>query len=169
MSDNDTALVKFIRITNDKIPKVIKPNILFSICSHSRVKMVYKVFCDREYRLNLKFENIYISLRFNFIVNKLRFYWQLIKMVIRSRENSIGAWAFLIGVILAVIVGIFAGSYTNPLLLLIIVILGLVVGYFVPEKNAQTFLFASMASLIASFAGIQGLATDVALRGITVL
>lgn len=130
--------------------------------------MVYKVFCDREYRLNLKFENIYISLRFNFIVNKLRFYWQLIKMVIRSRENSIGAWAFLIGVILAVIVGIFAGSYTNPLLLLIIVILGLVVGYFVPEKNAQTFLFASMASLIASFAGIQGLATDVALRGITV-
>jgi len=130
--------------------------------------MVYKVFCDREYRLNLKFENIYISLRFNFIANKLRFYWQLIKMVIRSRENSIGAWAFLIGVILAVIVGIFAGSYTNPLLLLIIVILGLVVGYFVPEKNAQTFLFASMASLIASFAGIQGLATDVALRGITV-
>ncbi|MAG11131.1 hypothetical protein CMI44_02365 [Candidatus Pacearchaeota archaeon] len=89
-------------------------------------------------------------------------------MVIKSRENSIGARAFLIGVILAVIVGIFSGSYSNPLLLTIIGILGLVVGYFVAEKDVQTFLFASVASLIASFAGIQGLATDVALRGITV-
>lgn len=89
-------------------------------------------------------------------------------MVLRSRENSIGAWAFLIGVILAIIAGIFSGKSTNPTILMIIAILGLIVGYFVAEKDVQTFLFASMASLIASFAGIQGLATDVALRGITV-
>jgi len=89
-------------------------------------------------------------------------------MAIKSQENSFGAWAFLIGVVLAIIVGIFSGSYTNPFLLVIILALGLVVGYFVAEKDVQTFLFASMASLIASFAGMQGLATNVALKGITV-
>jgi len=89
-------------------------------------------------------------------------------MVIKSKENTIGAWAFLAVIILAIIAGVFAGSSSNPLILTIIVILGLIVGYFVAEKDVQTFLFASAASLIASFAGIQGLASDVALRGIAV-
>jgi len=74
-------------------------------------------------------------------------------MVIKSKENTIGAWAFLAGIILAIIAGVFAGSSSNPLILTIIVILGLIVGYFVAEKDVQTFLFASAASLIASFAG----------------
>src|SRR3989338_6166731 len=89
-------------------------------------------------------------------------------MVIKSKENTIGAWAFLAGIILAIIAGVFAGSSSNPLILTIIVILGLIVGYFVAEKDVQTFLFASAASIIATYAGIQGLATNVALRGITV-
>jgi uncharacterized protein YneF (UPF0154 family) len=89
-------------------------------------------------------------------------------MALRSRENTIGAWAFLGGIILAIIVGVFTGSSSNPVILVTIVILGLIVGFFVSEKDVQTFLFASAASMIASFAGIQGLATDVALRGITV-
>ena len=89
-------------------------------------------------------------------------------MALRSQENTIGAWAFLGGIILAMIVGVFTGSSPNPLILMTIVVLGVIVGIFVAEKDGQTFLFASMASLIASFAGIQGLATDVALRGITV-
>lgn len=89
-------------------------------------------------------------------------------MAIKSRENSIGAWAFLIGVILAIIVGIFTRGYTNPLIFLIISGLGIVVGYFVAEKDVQTFLFASASSVLASYAGIQGLATNVALTGITV-
>ncbi|PIO08808.1 hypothetical protein COU59_00130 [Candidatus Pacearchaeota archaeon CG10_big_fil_rev_8_21_14_0_10_34_12] len=89
-------------------------------------------------------------------------------MSLRSKENTIGAWAFLGGVILAVIVGVFSGSSNNPFLLAVIMVLGLIVGYFVAEKDVQTFLFASVASLIASFAGIQGLASDVALRGIAV-
>ena len=89
-------------------------------------------------------------------------------MVIKSQENSLSAWAFLIGVILAVIGGIITGSYTNPIILTVIIVLGLIVGYFVAEKDVQTFLFASVSSVIASFAGIQGLATNVALTGITV-
>ena len=89
-------------------------------------------------------------------------------MVIKSQENYIGAWAFLIGIILAVIMGIFARGYTNPIILTIIGLLGIIVGYFVAEKDVQTFLFASAASVLATYAGIQGLATNVALRGITV-
>lgn len=89
-------------------------------------------------------------------------------MAITAKENSVGAWAFLIGIILAIIVGIFSRGSTNPIILIIIVILGLVVGYFVSEKDVQIFLFASVSIVIASFAGIQGFATNIALTGITV-
>lgn len=89
-------------------------------------------------------------------------------MVIRSRENSIAAWAFLVGVILAIIAGIFSRGSTDPSIIMIIIIIGLVVGYFVAEKDVQTFLFASVATVLASFAGIQGFATNVSLTGITV-
>ena len=34
-------------------------------------------------------------------------------MVIRSHENSFGAWAFLIGVILAVIIGVGTSSFLS--------------------------------------------------------
>ncbi|GBE19991.1 MAG TPA: hypothetical protein ENG87_02110 [Candidatus Pacearchaeota archaeon] len=89
-------------------------------------------------------------------------------MAIKAQENSIGAWAFLAGIILAVIVGIFTGNYTNPIVFSILMVLGLVVGYFVVEKDSKTFLFASASTVLASFAGIQGFATNVALRGIAV-
>ena len=89
-------------------------------------------------------------------------------MVIKSRENSVGAWAFLIGIVLAVIAGIFTKGSTNPIILIAIVATGLIVGYFVAEKEVQIFLFASVSAVLASFAGIQGLATNVALTGITV-
>ena len=89
-------------------------------------------------------------------------------MVIRAQENSFGAWAFLIGIILAIIAGVFTRGSTDPVILIVIVVLGVVVGYFVAENNVQTFLFASVATVVASFAGIQGLATNVALTGITV-
>ena len=89
-------------------------------------------------------------------------------MPIRSRENLIGAWAFLIGIVLAVAVGIFAGSHTSPWVLGILALLGLVVGYFVSEKNVQTFLIASVSLVIVSFAGIQGLVLDAAIRGVEI-
>ncbi|MBS3086240.1 hypothetical protein J4422_00895 [Candidatus Pacearchaeota archaeon] len=89
-------------------------------------------------------------------------------MVIKSRENSVGAWVFLIGIVLAIIAGIFTRGSTDPIILIAIVAMGLIVGYFVAEKEVQTFLFASVAAALASFAGIQGLATNVGLTGITV-
>lgn len=89
-------------------------------------------------------------------------------MVIRSRENLVGAWAFLIGVVLAVLVGIFAGSNLNPLILYILAGLGVVVGYFVAEKDVQTFLFASVSLVLVSYAGVQGLFLSAALSGVDI-
>ena len=88
----------------------------------------------------------------------------------RARENVISAWAFLIGLILAVLVGIISASRTllNPWILGVLAILGLIVGYFVSEKEVKTFLLASVALVIVSFAGIQGLVLDAAIRGVAI-
>ncbi|MBI5803779.1 hypothetical protein HY450_00880 [Candidatus Pacearchaeota archaeon] len=89
-------------------------------------------------------------------------------MTIRSRENLFGAWAFLAGVILAVLVGLFTGNRTNPLILGILALLGVIVGFFVSENESKTFLLASVSLVIVSFAGIQGLVLDAAIRGIEI-
>ena len=87
-------------------------------------------------------------------------------MAIRARENLIGAWAFLIGVVLAISVGFFAGSKINPLIMLILSILGIIVGISVSEKDVQTFLLASVSLVLVSYAGISGLVLGAAVSGI---
>lgn len=78
-------------------------------------------------------------------------------MAIRSRENLFGAWAFLIGVVLAVIVGILSFGVINPIILGILMALGLVVGFInVSDKDVSTFLMAAVSLAIVSFAGLQG-------------
>ena len=89
-------------------------------------------------------------------------------MPVRYKENLIGAWAFLAGIVIALIVGLFTGNRTNPLILGVLAILGLVLGFFVSEKNVQTFLLASLSLVIVSFAGIQGLVLDAAIRGVEI-
>jgi hypothetical protein len=93
-------------------------------------------------------------------------------MPIRSRESLIGAWAFLAGIILAVVVGVFATfvgtANATPIVLSLLAVLGLVVGYFVSEKDVQTFLLASVSLVIVSFAGIQGLVLSAAVSGINI-
>jgi len=93
-------------------------------------------------------------------------------MTIKSRENLIGAWSFLIGIILAIGIGL-AASFSNqikinPMLLGILAILGMVVGYFVSEKDSKTFLMASVSIVLVSFAGIQGLMISAAIGGIEI-
>ena len=87
-------------------------------------------------------------------------------MPIKYRENLISAWAFLIGIILALVVGVFSRQRTSPIILGILAILGIVVGFFVDEKNIQTFLLASVSLVIVSFAGIQGGVLSAAILGI---
>lgn len=76
--------------------------------------------------------------------------------MVRSKENLIGAYAFLIGVVLAVLLGSFnellrpAGSFFYTTL----VIIGLIVGFMnVGDKNSVAFLFASLSLVIMGALG----------------
>ena len=89
-------------------------------------------------------------------------------MAIRARENAVGAWAFLAGIVLAILVGIFAADKINPYILWILVGLGLVVGYFVPEKSIQTFLIASVSLVIVSYIGMSGMVLNAAISGVQI-
>jgi hypothetical protein len=89
-------------------------------------------------------------------------------MPIKSRENLWGAWAFLIGVVLAVLVGIFSRNNTDPIFLGILAVLGLLLGFFVSQNDVQVFLLASAVLVLVSFAGIQGIFLDAAIRGIAI-
>ena len=78
-------------------------------------------------------------------------------MAVKAKENLIGAWAFLIGVILAVIIGLFAGqigSGASTALQILLVILGIIVGLLnVGDKETNTFLLAAVSLVIVSFMG----------------
>lgn len=91
-------------------------------------------------------------------------------MVIVSRENLIGAWAFLAGIVIALLVGTlriwYSDASIDPTVLLILAILGLVMGYFVSEKDVNTFLIASVALVIVSYMGISGLVVQAAVLGL---
>jgi len=75
--------------------------------------------------------------------------------MVKSRENLLGAYAFLIGVILAVLMGILQQSLniakTNSLPYALLVILGILVGFFnFSYKDSFTFLVASLSLVIVS-------------------
>ncbi len=86
-------------------------------------------------------------------------------MVIRAKENVVAAWAFSAGVFLSVIVGIFASTNNSSYLTWIFILLGLVVGYFVAEKDVQTFLLASVSLVIVSYIGVSGMVLNAAIQG----
>jgi uncharacterized membrane protein len=84
-------------------------------------------------------------------------------MAIKSKENSAGAWAFLIGVVLAVLIGLITLLMPIPTLrkystfiYLILVILGVVVGASINAtgKDSQTFLITGTIIVIVSKFGM---------------
>ena len=89
-------------------------------------------------------------------------------MTLKSKENTAGAWSFLIGVLLAIIIGLATGlvhySPDNVPFLIkysaqvygILVILGLIIGFFnVPTgKDSQTFLLAGAILVVVSKFGM---------------
>ncbi len=84
-------------------------------------------------------------------------------MVIKSQENSVGAWAFLVGVILAIIIGVSTTMLKIPALNAysaeiygILVLIGLIVGFFnVNVKDSQTFLITGTILVIVSKFGME--------------
>ena len=77
-------------------------------------------------------------------------------MVKKSRKNLIGAWAFLIGVILAIVLGLFSTylGTNSTYILWILVVLGIIVGLLnITGKESSKFLLASLALVIVSYMG----------------
>jgi hypothetical protein len=81
----------------------------------------------------------------------------------RSKENSAGAWAFFIGVVLAVIIGLSTLLMPIPTLrkyssfiYLILVVLGIIVGASINVigKDSQTFLITGTIIVIVSKFGM---------------
>nr|MBA4405167.1 hypothetical protein [Nanoarchaeum sp.] len=68
-----------------------------------------------------------------------------------AKNNKIGSWAFLIGVVLAIV---FAFVNTSSVAW-ILVLLGLLIGFFnIDPKEIQTFLFAgTVLVIVGAFAG----------------
>jgi hypothetical protein len=86
-------------------------------------------------------------------------------MAIKSQENSVGAWVFLFGVILAVLMGIVTNffipiskmtQFSSPIYA-ILVLVGLFVGIKinVSTKDTQTFLISSTILVIVSKFGME--------------
>jgi hypothetical protein len=71
----------------------------------------------------------------------------------KEKGKTLGAWAFLIGVIVAVVLGLFvspAASYYMYLVILLVII-GLVIGLLnVSGKETQAFLLAGVALVVVS-------------------
>jgi len=69
----------------------------------------------------------------------------------------IGKWAFIIGLVLAIIAGLIQGIYEIPSLILILVVLGLIVGFLnIEDKDTVKILVAIIALM-----GIGGLTLSV--------
>ena len=76
--------------------------------------------------------------------------------MVKSRENLMGAWAFLVGVVLAIIIGLFQTqlNFAGDILNIFLVILGLLVGFLnVGDKDSNTFLLASVSLVVVSALG----------------
>ncbi len=82
----------------------------------------------------------------------------------KSKENSMGAWAFLIGVILAIIIGlstilipISALTRYSSFIYLVLVILGIVVGASINTtgRDSQTFLITGAIIVLVSKFGME--------------
>jgi len=83
-------------------------------------------------------------------------------MGIIAQENIVGAWAFLVGVILAVIIGLSTTWISIPALTkysayiyAVLIVLGVVVGFLnVAGKDSQTFMIAGVILVIVSQFGM---------------
>jgi len=70
-------------------------------------------------------------------------------------KSNLGRWAFVVGLIISVLLGFVTFSYAS----LVLVILGLIVGFMnVSDKEASNYLIAVIALMIVGVAGLQALA-----------
>lgn len=69
---------------------------------------------------------------------------------IKASGMSIGSWAFIIGLIIAIIVAIFSASNVPIWAVIVLAILGIVVGLLnISEKEVTAFLIATIGFLLS--------------------
>jgi len=72
------------------------------------------------------------------------------------RTNLIGSWSFLVGVILAVLLGLGLGGLYQETLLWIVFLLGIVVGLLnISSNEVSGFLTSGAVLVLVSFLGVQ--------------
>lgn len=78
-------------------------------------------------------------------------------MTKKFKENTIGAWAFLIGIVIAVTIGVFSAKVTGAaqeITLWLLIFLGIIVGLLnITNKENSGFLLAAVALVIVSYFG----------------
>jgi uncharacterized membrane protein YccC len=77
------------------------------------------------------------------------------------KEQNYGSWAFIIGVVLAIVLGLF-GNFIElsiqTLISYLLVVIGLVVGFYnMNQKEAVNFLIVAIALMTVGAAGLQTL------------
>lgn len=80
-------------------------------------------------------------------------------MAIRDKENVFSAWAFLIGVVLALVGGMLSAlfGHLNPIVLGLLLVLGFIVGFIgVSPNDVSKFMTAAVSLVIVSYAGTAG-------------
>jgi len=80
--------------------------------------------------------------------------------MVKSKENLLGAYAFLIGVVLAVIFGLFNKSLENAggMFYTALILIGLLVGAMnTSDKDSMSFLIAALSLVIVGSLGVDGL------------
>lgn len=74
--------------------------------------------------------------------------------------SKIGSWAFIAGLIIAVIAGLAKSDQLGSLVALVLVLIGIIVGFLnVTEKEATPFLVAAIALLATGSAASMGAIT----------
>ena len=67
----------------------------------------------------------------------------------KKQTNVIGAWAFLIGVVLAILIALLGGAI-SPTILWIFLVIGLIVGLMnVSEEETHSFMMSGIVLIIA--------------------
>lgn len=72
----------------------------------------------------------------------------------KKKNNFIGAWAFLVGIVFALIVGLLSNLNGDPVILGILVIIGFIVGLLnITKREINSFMMSGIVLIIASAFG----------------
>lgn len=78
-------------------------------------------------------------------------------MKTKSKKNLAGAWAFLIGVILTIALGLFSdyiGAAAYKAILIMLVVLGIVIGLLnITVKESSKFLLTALVLILVAYVG----------------